>query len=69
MAKIYTREQYEALVRSISLGVHKVQYGDKVTEYRSLDEMLQLKNAMEADLGMSSLVKRRRFISHTKGIK
>lgn len=66
---VYTQQEYQSLVRSISLGVTKVQYGNKITEYRSLNEMLRIKSEMEADLGISTFGNRKRLVSHSKGIK
>lgn len=46
----YTWEQLEALEKSIAEGVKRVKYQDKEVEYRSLDEMLALANAIRAAL-------------------
>jgi len=47
---MYTIEQYNSLCAAISLGATKVNYGDKSVEYRSLEEMIRLKQIMEAQL-------------------
>ena len=46
----FTLEQYQALIASISEGALRVKYSDKEVEFRSLKEMLELKNLMEKDL-------------------
>lgn len=54
----YTLEQYNALTAAIAEGVMVVEYGDKKVQYRSLDEMIRIKNLMEADLGLKRKNKR-----------
>ncbi|MBW7838403.1 MAG: hypothetical protein H3C36_01935 [Chitinophagaceae bacterium] len=49
----FTIEQYNALNRSIAQGTLTVTYGDKTVEYRSLDEMLRIRNLMMAELGLA----------------
>lgn len=49
---MFTQEQYSALIEAIALGATKVQYGDKVVEYRSLDDMRRLANEMAKQLGL-----------------
>jgi len=50
----YTTTQYNALVEAISLGALTVKYSDKEVTYRSLSEMLRLKQIMEHSLGIAS---------------
>lgn len=69
MASIYTLEQYKALTKSIALGVMEVNYGNKKVTYRSLNDMLRIQSAMQADLGISTFNSRKRFVQHTKGLK
>lgn len=69
MAEIYTVEQYNTLCGAIAQGVLRVEYGDKKVEYRSLNEMQRIKSLMETSLGLNKKVKRRKFISHSKGLK
>lgn len=47
---MYTIEQYNALVSAITTGSKTVRYGDKLVEYRSLTEMLEIKKLMEGVL-------------------
>lgn len=46
----YTLAQYNALVESIALGATTVQYVDRTVTFRSLREMKQVKQEMEAEL-------------------
>ncbi len=66
---IFTTEQYQALTKSIALGVLEVNYGNKKVTYRSLNEMLRIKSQMESDLGISTFNNRIRYAQHTKGLK
>lgn len=51
--KKYTTEQYKALKDAYVSGVMQVSYAGQSTTYRSLQEMKQLLNEMEAELGIS----------------
>ena len=64
----YTIEQYNALLKAIGQGVKEVYYGDKRVSWRSVEELNQIKAAMEADLGIKK-PSRRRYISHSKGLR
>jgi hypothetical protein len=57
---------YDALVKSIFEGVLKVEYGDKKVEYRSLNEMIRIKQMLEAELGVGRPSKRT-YASFSKG--
>ena len=50
----YTIEQYNMLCNAIGEGVRQVQYSDKMVTYRSLDEMIRIKNDMQASLGIGN---------------
>lgn len=52
MSVNYTVEQLEALNSAIAEGVLKVKYQDKEVEYRSLRDMLALRDAMRRELGL-----------------
>ncbi len=64
----FTKEQYEKLLEAIAQGVLVVKYTDKVVEYRSLDEMLKIKDLMEKDLGLTSKGGVRLLAKHSKGL-
>lgn len=46
----YTLEDLNTLKAAIALGAREVEYADKKVTYRSLAEMLQIKNMMEQEL-------------------
>lgn len=48
----WTQLQLDTLEAAISQGVLEVQYTDKKVRYRSLDEMLKLRDMMRRSLGL-----------------
>lgn len=62
----YTPQQLEALDAAIAEGTLKVEYGDKKVEYRSLNEMLKIRNLIAAELGTAA--PRRTYASFDKGL-
>jgi hypothetical protein len=46
----YTQIQLDALEAAIAEGTLKVEYGDKKVEYRSLNEMIRIRDLMKAEL-------------------
>lgn len=58
MSKVYesrfTVANLEALEEAIAGGEKRVKYSDKEIEYRSLDEMLRLRDLMLKKLGLTS---------------
>lgn len=55
----YTTEQLTALENVIADGVLTVKYGEKQVTYRSLDEMIRIRNLMRSDLGLTDAAARR----------
>lgn len=47
----FTPEQLSILEAAIAEGTTRVRYADKTVEYRSLDEMLRIRNLMREELG------------------
>lgn len=71
---MYTLEQYYTLKAAIAGGSKTVKYGDKLVEYRSLDEMLEILNLMKAELfpntgEVAGQPSRRRVVAFYKGLK
>lgn len=63
----YTQPQLDALETAIAEGALKVEYGDKKVEYRSLNEMIRIRDIMRSELGQ--LPKPRRTLaSFSKGV-
>jgi hypothetical protein len=54
LATTFTLAQYEALTAAIAQGVRTVKYTDKEITYHSLSEMLNLRNLMARELGLSA---------------
>ena len=49
----YTQEQLDDLNEAIATGARKVVYNDRTVEFRSLKEMLQLREIIKRCLGIS----------------
>lgn len=64
----WTQDQLTALENAISQGALRVRYSDKEVQYRSLDEMLQLRDLIRQELGLKSAGPRRLFSKHSKGL-
>lgn len=64
---VFTQAQLDALIAALAEGVLTVKYEDKLVTYRSLDEMLKLKDVMEVDLGLQARGERR-YASFSKGL-
>lgn len=65
----YTVDQLTALDSAIAQGTRSVKYGDKWVEYRSLDEMLRIRDAMREELGLNANKRsNRKFASFNKGL-
>lgn len=50
----YTQQQLAALEAAIAEGALTVKYADKAVTYRSLDEMIRIRDMMRDDLGLSA---------------
>lgn len=50
----WTQDQLDALEEAIASSTLKVKYADKEVTYRSLDEMLKVRDMMRADLGITT---------------
>lgn len=50
----YTQQQLQILEAAIAEGALTVKYQDKMTTYRSLDEMIRIRNMMRDDMGLSA---------------
>jgi hypothetical protein len=62
----WTLENLTALETSIAEGALKVEYGDKKVEYRSLNEMIKIRDLMRQSLGL--LPPRRSYAEFSKGL-
>ena len=53
-SQVFTQEKLDALECAIAEGVKKVKYSDKEVEYRSIDEMLRVRDLMMRKLGKTT---------------
>lgn len=63
---MWTLADLNALTAAIAQGARKVKYADKEVEYRSLAEMMQLRDLMMRELGLYKPA--RLFAKHSKGL-
>ncbi len=68
----WTTTQLEQLERAIASGTRSVEYVDNGrtnrVEYRSLSEMMALRDRMRADLGITNSKGRRKVASYRTGL-
>lgn len=71
----FTLSDLYALEKALAEGARRVKYSDKEVEFRSLDEMLKLRDLIKSELGMGTscgkigLFGGRRIIAkHSKGL-
>jgi hypothetical protein len=64
----FTQSQLEALEEAISTGTYQVMYGSKTVTYRSLDEMLKLRDRMKKELGLTKEASSKRYGEFDKGL-
>ncbi len=62
----FTQAQLDALESAIASGVTSVSYEGKSTSFRSLDEMLRLRDAIRRALGLDT-TSRTILIQHDRG--
>ena len=65
----YTQTQLDILDKAIAQGVTRVEFGDKIIEYRSLNEMLRIRALMAQELGLNTKNANRTFGEFNKGLK
>jgi hypothetical protein len=66
----WSQNDLTVLEKAIATGATSVQYADKKVDYRSLAEMMELRDNIRGELGLVDLRKTRRaYASFDKGIK
>lgn len=50
----YTTEQYQQLCAMLAKGVTSLEVAGEKIQFRSLDEMMRIKNMMERNLGLAA---------------
>lgn len=63
----FTQEQLDALEDAIAKGVTEVKYEDKTLTYRSINEMLQIRDIIRRALGLAEKTGRV-FTKTSKGL-
>ncbi len=63
----WTQTHLTALEQAIARGTLRVKYRDREVTYRTLDEMLQLRDVMRREIGQVSASSGRRVVSFRKG--
>ena len=64
----FTLEQLRVLEAAIASGTLEVDYGDKRVIYKTLAEMLQIRELIRNELGLNTQNKGRRYAAFSKGI-
>lgn len=70
----WTQDQLTALDESIALGATTVQYTDRTVTYRSLSDMMKLRDMIKRELGINGTSDgsigngSRRYYEHSKGL-
>lgn len=67
MSASFTEENLAALEQAIATGAREVYYGDKRVAYRSLDEMLRVRDLMKETLGQKQANQSRIFTKFNRG--
>lgn len=65
----WTQAQLDALDSAIAEGALTVKYQDKSITYRSLDEMMRVRNMMAESMNVSSGNQSRRVAEFSKGLR
>ncbi len=68
MTTNYTTENLQALEQAIALGATEVWYGDKRIVYRSLGEMIRIRDLMKIELGLVTGASKKVIPSYNKGL-
>ena len=61
----YTPTQLDALKRALATGEHRVSFGDKTVEYRSVEELQAAIRTVEAELARAAGTRAKRQIRVT----
>lgn len=64
----FTQENLTAIEQAIATGATDVYYGDKRVAYRSLDDMMRIRDLIRKELGMNKAGNRIRYPDFNKGL-
>ncbi|HEY4088864.1 MAG TPA: hypothetical protein VGM43_23195 [Bryobacteraceae bacterium] len=62
----FTQTQLDALESAIATGALSCEFDGKRATYRSLDEMMRIRDTMRVSLGLNSTTKRYSLTSYTR---
>lgn len=65
----WTTDDVAILEKAIAQGTLRVQYADKLIEYRSLNDMIRTLDMIRKDLGIAPKNAGRKFAQHSKGLE
>lgn len=69
LGRSWCQDDLKAINEAIAQGALRVQYGDKLIEYRRLDDMFAVRRAIMSDLGLLGKGSGRRYGDFNKGLK
>lgn len=66
----WTQTDLDAIEEAIKTGELRVRYGDREITYRSVDEMLRIRDLIRNALGLTGENggRQRRYLDHSKGL-
>jgi len=65
----WTTDDLAKLESAFAQGTLRVQYADKLIEYRSLNDMMRLLDIIRKELGVVPKNAGRKFAQHSKGLE
>lgn len=65
----WTQPQLDAIERSIANGSTRVQYADRVVNYRSLDELMRIRDMIRGELLGSAARPTHMYAGFSKGLR
>ena len=64
----WTQDDLAALEKAIALGAEEVQYADKKVKYRSLAEMMAVRDRIRESLGQTNASGKRTYLKTSRGL-
>ncbi len=64
----WTASDLEEIEKAIKTGTLRVKYSDREVQYRSLEEMLKIRDLIAKDVNDSAAVPLRKFAQFSKGL-
>lgn len=64
----WTQTDLDAIEAALVNGTTTVKYSDKQVTYRSIDELIRVRELIRKDLGLTNAASGRVYASHSKGL-